>query len=146
MKIYFAGAIRGGRQDVSIYRTMIAHLQTHAEVLTEHVGNKALSDGGEHDLSDDQIHARDVAWLGECDAVVAEVTTPSLGVGYELGIAEKMGKPVLCLFDVSNSGFRLSAMLSGNPKTTVVRYQELDEAIEAIDQFIQQVTDPIGFS
>ena len=146
MQIYFAGAIRGGRQDVSIYHTMLTHLQTHAEVLTEHVGNKALSNGGEHDLSDDRIHARDVAWLGECDAVVAEVTTPSLGVGYELGIADTMGKPVLCLFEVSNSGFRLSAMLSGNPKTTVVRYQELDEAIEAIDQFIQQVSDPIGFS
>ena len=146
MKIYFAGAIRGGRQDVSIYHAMIAHLQIHGEVLTEHVGNKALSDGGEHDLSDDQIHARDVAWLGECDAVVAEVTVPSLGVGYELGIAEKLGKPVLCLFDASNPGFRLSAMLSGNPKTTVVRYQELDEAIEAIDQFIQKVIDRIGFS
>jgi len=146
MKIYFAGAIRGGRQDVSIYHTMIAHLQTHAEVLTEHVGNKALSDGGEHDLSDDQIHARDVAWLGDCDAVVAEVTAPSLGVGYELGIAEKLGKPVLCLFDASNPGFRLSAMLSGNPKTTVVRYQELDKAIESIDQFIQKVANHNGFS
>jgi nucleoside 2-deoxyribosyltransferase len=146
MKIYFAGAIRGGRQDVSIYHTMIAHLQTHAEVLTEHVGNKALSDGGEHDLSDDQIHARDVAWLGDCDAVVAEVTAPSLGVGYELGIAEKLGKPVLCLFNASNPGFRLSAMLSGNPKTTVVRYQELDKAIEAIDQFIQKVANRNGFS
>ena len=146
MKLYFAGAIRGGRQDASTYHAMIAHLQTHGEVLTEHVGSKALSDGGEHDLSDDQIHARDVAWLGECDAVVAEVTVPSLGVGYELGIAEKLGKPVLCLFDASNPGFRLSAMLSGNPKTTVVRYQELDEAIEAIDQFIQKVIDRIGFS
>ena len=72
MKIYFAGAIRGGRQDASTYHAMIAHLQTHGEVLTEHVGNKALSDGGEHDLTDDQIHARDMAWLEECDAVVAE--------------------------------------------------------------------------
>ena len=95
MQIYFAGAIRGGRQDASTYHAMIAHLQTHAEVLTEHVGNKALSDGGEHDLSDDQIHARDMAWLVECDAVVAEVTTPSLGVGYELGVAEKLGNTLL---------------------------------------------------
>ena len=145
MKIYFAGAIRGGRQDASAYHAMIAHLKTHAEVLTEHVGNEALSDGGEHELSDDQIHARDVAWLGECDAVVAEVTAPSLGVGYELGVAEKLGKPVLCLFDSGNPRFRLSAMLSGNPKMTVVRYQELDKAIEAIDQFTQKVANLNGF-
>ena len=138
MKIYFAGAIRGGRQDASTYHAMIAHLQTHAEVLTEHVGNKALSDGGEHDLTDKEIHARDVAWLEECDAVVAEVTTPSLGVGYELGVAEKLGKPILCLFDSGNPDFRLSAMLSGNPKATVAHYQNLAEAIEAIDLFVQQ--------
>ena len=140
MKIYFAGAIRGGRQDASTYHAMIAHLQTHGEVLTEHVGNKALSDGGEHDLSDEQIHARDVAWLEECDAVVAEVTTPSLGVGYELGVAEKLSKPILCLFDDGNPDFRLSAMLSGNPKVNVARYQELDGAIEAIDMFLEQST------
>ena len=138
MKIYFAGAIRGGRQDASTYHAMIAHLQTHAEVLTEHVGNKALSDGGEHDLSDKEIHARDLAWLEECDAVVAEVTTPSLGVGYELGVAEKLGKPILCLFDAANPDFRLSAMLSGNPKVTVARYQALADATEAMNRFIQQ--------
>ena len=138
MKIYFAGAIRGGRQDASTYHAMIAHLQSHGEVLTEHVGNKALSDGGEHDLTDKEIHARDVAWLEECDAVVAEVTTPSLGVGYELGVAEKLGKPILCLFDAGNPDFRLSAMLSGNPKPTVTRYQNLPEAIEAMDRFVEQ--------
>ena len=138
MKLYFAGAIRGGRQDASTYHAMIAHLQTHGEVLTEHVGNKALSDGGEHDLSDDQIHARDVAWLEECDAVVAEVTTPSLGVGYELGVAEKLDKTILCLFDDGNPDFRLSAMLSGNPQLTLARYQKLDEATKAMDLFVEQ--------
>ena len=139
MKIYFAGAIRGGRQDASTYHAMIAHLQNHAKVLTEHVGNKALSDGGEHDLSDKEIHARDLAWLEECDAVVAEVTTPSLGVGYELGVAEKLGKPILCLFDDGNPDFRLSAMLSGNPKAIVARYQTLEETVDAIDAFIHQI-------
>jgi len=138
MKIYFAGAIRGGRQDASTYHAMITHLQTHAEVLTEHVGNKALSDGGEHDLTDKEIHARDIAWLEECDAMVAEVTTPSLGVGYELGVAEKLGKPILCLFDSGKPNFRLSAMLSGNLKATVVRYQALTEAKDAMDLFVQQ--------
>ena len=140
MKIYFAGAIRGGRQDASTYHAMIAHLQTHAEVLTEHVGNMALSDGGEHDLTDKQIHARDMTWLEECDAVVSEVTTPSLGVGYELGIAEKLGKPILCLFDDGKPGLRLSAMLSGNPRATVTRYKTLEQATEAIDLFVRQNT------
>ena len=59
------------------------------------------------------------------DAVIAEVSQPSLGVGYEIGVAEKIGKPILCLFDESQSEFRLSAMLSGNPKVQVIRYRAI---------------------
>ena len=59
-------------------------------------------------------------------------------MGYELGVAEKLGKPILCLFDDGNPDFRLSAMLSGNPKSTIARYGELDEAIEAMNRFVEQ--------
>ena len=31
-------------------------------------------------------------------AIVAEVTQPSLGVGYEIGRAVAMGKRILCLY------------------------------------------------
>uniref|UniRef100_A0A4W2F8K6 2'-deoxynucleoside 5'-phosphate N-hydrolase 1 n=1 Tax=Bos indicus x Bos taurus TaxID=30522 RepID=A0A4W2F8K6_BOBOX len=44
------------------------------------------------------IHDWDLAWLQQADVVVAEVTQPSLGVGYELGRAVALHKPVLCLF------------------------------------------------
>jgi nucleoside 2-deoxyribosyltransferase len=44
------------------------------------------------------IYERDVAWLRESDFVIAEVTQPSLGVGYELGFAEAISKPILCLY------------------------------------------------
>ena len=51
-------------------------------MLTEHIGDAALSELGE--VGDDKkIHDRDLAWLIEADYLVAEVTTPSLGVGYE---------------------------------------------------------------
>jgi len=33
-----------------------------------------------------------------CPAVVAEVTQPSLGVGYEIGRAIEKNKKILCLF------------------------------------------------
>jgi len=50
MKIYFAGSIRAGRDDVSIYETMITWLQAYGEVLTEHVGNPALPEAGDDPL------------------------------------------------------------------------------------------------
>jgi hypothetical protein len=68
--------------------------------------------------------------------VVAEVSTPSLGVGYEIGVAEKTGKPILCLFDENQNEFRLSAMLSGNPNLQVIRYRAIGEAKRHITEFL----------
>ncbi|XP_019498312.1 PREDICTED: 2'-deoxynucleoside 5'-phosphate N-hydrolase 1 isoform X2 [Hipposideros armiger] len=58
------------------------------------------------------IHERDLAWLQQADVVVAEVTQPSLGVGYELGRAVALNKRILCLFR-PQSGRVLSAMIRG---------------------------------
>ena len=52
---------------------------------------------GESTKSDDEIFQRDNTRVYEADAIVAEVTIPSLGVGYELGIGESLGNPVICL-------------------------------------------------
>ena len=48
MKIYFAGSIRGGRDDADRYYDIINHLKKYGDVLTEHVGNDALTCSGEN--------------------------------------------------------------------------------------------------
>nr|XP_033794495.1 2'-deoxynucleoside 5'-phosphate N-hydrolase 1 isoform X2 [Geotrypetes seraphini] len=83
------------------------------------------------------IHDRDLAWLNQADVVVAEVTQPSLGVGYELGHAVAMKKTVLCLF-CSTSGRVLSAMVRGaeNGDHFLVRdYQEEEEIEKILEEY-----------
>ena len=138
MKIYFAGAIRGGREDQNLYFKLIEYIGTKADVLTEHIGLESISNAGEKKLSDFEIFNRDVDWLKSAQGVIAEVTTPSLGVGYELGIAETMNKPVLCLFRDSGEK-RLSAMLNGNEKFLCKNYFSLKEAKNYIDAFLAEV-------
>ncbi len=98
MKIYFAGSIRGGREDVKIYSEIIKYLCNYGEVLTEHVADPSLLVKGEQYLSDQEIHDRDMEWLLQSDVIVAEVTAPSLGVGYEIRAAVDLNKKVLCLY------------------------------------------------
>jgi hypothetical protein len=74
MKIYFAGSIRGGRTDVSVYQSLISCLSSFGEVLTEHVGDSSLSEKGDDGPDDSYIHDRDMTWLAACDYVVAEVS------------------------------------------------------------------------
>ena len=136
MKIYFAASIRGGRKDQEKYYDLIDFISTKAEVLTEHVGSESLQDLGESKLTDMEIYQRDMEWLESADAVIAEVTTPSLGVGYELGVAEKLNKPILCLFDQRIQEQCLSAMMAGNSKFKNSSYQSIDQAKQKIAEFL----------
>ena len=135
MKIYFAGAIRGGRSDAALYYEMIQYLQSFGKVLTEHVGDMGLTEEGDDGPDDPAIHDRDMAWLKDCDLIVAEVTLPSLGVGYELGWACALKKPVLSLYR-PESGKRLSAMISGSDAIVTAQYSDIDQAKEIIRKFI----------
>ncbi|CAO2607491.1 2'-deoxynucleoside 5'-phosphate N-hydrolase 1 [Lemmus lemmus] len=111
--VYFCGSIRGGREDQALYARIVSRLRRYGKVLTEHVAAAEPDPRGEEAAGGDQlIHEQDLAWLRQADVVVAEVTQPSLGVGYELGWAVALGKQILCLFR-PQSGRVLSAMIRG---------------------------------
>jgi hypothetical protein len=133
MNIYFAGSIRGGREDKVLYLEIIRLLGEYGYVLTEHIGDAQLTALGE--VSDDRmIHDRDLSWLKQSEYVVAEVTTPSLGVGYELGKATEWGKPILCLFR-PNDGRALSAMIAGSRGVKVREYRRVAELRGIFNEF-----------
>lgn len=123
MKIYFAGSIRGGQQDADLYKALIEELKQYGTVLTEHIGWQAQ----EVIMTDQEIHDRDLQWVKESDVVVAEVTTPSLGVGYEIGRAIEMNIPVVCLYRRIN-GNRTSAMIRGCSDLNCFEYTNLEQA------------------
>ena len=136
MKIYFAGSIRGGRDDADLYLQIINHLKRYGKVLTEHIGDKHLKLSGEVSLTDRDIHNRDLGWILESNVLVAEVSTASLGVGYEIALAIKNRKKVLCLYRPQD-GKRLSAMIAGSPNITNKQYNNLDDAKRIIDNFFK---------
>ena len=137
MKIYFCGSIRGGRHLAATYSRMISLLQSYGNVLTEHLGSDEEIETKDRVLSDKTIHDRDMQWIVEADLLVAEVTVPSLGVGYEIGRAIEMNKPVLCLFK-ENEDYYLSAMISGSEAVTMCYYKNLDEVQEAFEAFFRK--------
>ena len=135
LQIYFAGAIRGGRDDARLYTHLIRALDRFGRVLTQHVGDSELL-GQEQSMSETAIFERDMKWLRAADLVIAEVTTPSLGVGYEIAQALAWGKPTLCLFRPP-SGRALSALIAGNPALRVKNYVSQAEATALIEEFIR---------
>lgn len=136
-KVYFACSIRGGREDASYYGELVSIISKYAEVLTEVFADKKLTADGMANPSGD-IWSNDIRWIGQSDAIIAEVTNPSLGVGYEIAAAEKMGKPVLCLYR-KESDKKLSAMIEGSPGATVLEYSDVLSIEHAIASFMANV-------
>jgi nucleoside 2-deoxyribosyltransferase len=137
MNIYFACSITGGREFEPVYQAIIAALLTDEHTVpTAH-----LADSGvvalEAIASPREIYERDIAWICGCEALVAEVSTPSHGVGYEVAFALSIGKPVLCLYRV---GQPISKMLTGNSHAhiQVNSYQNTDNAIAIVRSFLSQ--------
>ena len=132
--IYFSGSISGGRKDVSIYCRIVDALRTAGfRVLAEAVIAGSITSKGE-DISKEEIFRRDLSWIDESDAVVAEISTPSLGVGYEIAYARYYRQiPIFCLYSPRHTS-RCTAMVSGDPHIRLIEYvdPELDAAVESL--------------
>ena len=133
-KIYFAGSIRGGRNDIELYQQIINYLQRFGEVLTEHIGNKQISGLGESGMTDQEIFRRDIEWLSSSDYLIAEVTVPSLGVGFEIARAVELQKNVLCLYRIQPEK-KLSAMIAGCSEIEVKEYESFEDLKLIIDHY-----------
>jgi nucleoside 2-deoxyribosyltransferase len=89
-------------------------------------------------LAPRDVYERDVNWIRNCDVLIAEVSVPSHGVGYEIGYALNIGKPVLCIHQKDR---RVSKMITGNTDhtLTVHEYLTADEAVSLINTYLHNL-------
>lgn len=137
MKIYFACSITGGRQDEDIYQVFVKEMEKMGcEVPTAHIAETGIEEIDAAEAPGD-IYNRDVSWIEESDLLVAEVTTPSHGVGYEIGFALNLGIPVICFY---RADANISKMILGNPHPDlqIFSYRDQFEAIELLRQLLTE--------
>ncbi len=135
MNIYFACSITGGRDFEPVYRAIITALLADGHVVpTAHLADPRVK-LFEGQVLPGEIYERDTAWIRACEALVAEVSTPSHGVGYEVAYALNLNKPVLCVY---REGQPVSKMLTGNshPSISVKSYRDAEEAVAIIRTFL----------
>ncbi len=137
MKFYFAGAIRGGREKVQTFIKINELLKEYGTILDEHVANPNVN-AIEQNNSETEIYNRDIEWIKNCDMVVAEVSTPSLGVGYELCYAEQLKIPIIVLYDQS---INVSAMIRGNEYFNLIPYSSDEELLEKLNNKLKSLTE-----
>jgi 2'-deoxynucleoside 5'-phosphate N-hydrolase len=143
--IYFSGSISGGRQDVGLYRWIVDHLEAKGHrVLAGAVATESVSAGGEA-LGEQAIFERDLSWIAEAAAaggvLVADVSVPSNGVGYEIAVARyRFGMPVIALYRPTHT-CRCSAMIRGDAGIVTIDYDEehLEDLFDRLDETLGKV-------
>lgn len=129
-KIFFTGSVRGGRAQQPSYEIIVHELRKYGQVLSEHVADNRISHYGETELTAKEILDREKRMVNEADIIVADISTPSLGVGYLIACASEQKKKVIALYRGANT-YKVSAIIKGDKHVSVYNY-EYDDEIEGI--------------
>ena len=135
MKVYFACSISGGRRDQVIYEEFVGYIESLGHTVLNSIISRndiLLNDGK---ITAREIFNRDTGWIDESDVLIAEVGTPSHGVGFEIAYALSNNKPVFCCYTKDRV---ISKMILGNPHhlLKICKYETVDELKKAINQFL----------
>lgn len=138
MIIYCAGPIRGDVTYQKLFIKVIDYLESQGHtVLAEFSGKFSSS----IPLTDKQTYKRDLKWIDGSKLMIAEISGPSLGVGFEIAYAIFQRKiPVLAIYnsEVQN----ISSMLAGcdSPLLTIQKYRDEDEMKRIIRNYISKLS------
>jgi len=135
--IYLACTVRGDRAGVTAARAIAARLERHGHhVLTHHL-LRDDADDLEAGLTEQAVFERDVRWLDTCDALVAEASGSSYGVGFEVGYvmarAPATGQRVFLLYDNAKRS-SVSRLVAGNNDRHCTTYAY--DSLAALERFI----------
>jgi 2'-deoxynucleoside 5'-phosphate N-hydrolase len=134
MIIYCASPIRGDRIYESIYKEIVSHVNS--------LGHTALSELSDKfrpaiPLTDIQIYKRDVKWMESSQLMIAEASSASTGVGFEVAyFLYHLKRPVLVLNKYGEK--TVSAMISGNDAEllTIQDYTGIEDMKKSISRYL----------
>jgi len=135
MKIYMSGSIYGGTEKIDTYKRLIEALKNYGEILDDQIADENTI-AKEAFQNDEDIYKDLEVKLNIADIIFAEVSIPSLGVGYELGFADKLGKRIIAIYDETYTP-KVSTMIRGNKRIELIPYNDISDIIDNLDEIIK---------
>ena len=135
MKVYISGSIYGGRQKVENYKAIIEKIEEFAEVLNKNIIDDDVIEK-ETFQKDNEIFEDLENKMREADFILADVTVPSLGVGYEIGFSDMIGKKIIAIYDL-NDIEKVSTMIRGNERIKLIGYHKIEEITDKLERLLE---------
>jgi nucleoside 2-deoxyribosyltransferase len=135
MKVYLGFTVAGNRSSIEAAKKILVALQSLGhEVLTSHLVSESAWEADRR-VSPQEVFARDMNWLAQCDLFIAEVTGSSFGLGFETGYLLGATAKKTILFFERDARHRISLLITGNthPNCVLMSYCRLEE----LDQLVR---------
>jgi len=129
MKVYLGFTVAGNRSSVQAAKKILGVLQSMGhQVLTSQLVREDAWDA-DRTVPPQEIFARDMKWLAQCDIFVAEVSGSSFSLGFETGYLLGATQKKTILFFERGAGERILLLITGNthPNCILVRYSQLED-------------------
>ncbi len=126
MNVFASLAVFGGRDYIENCKQLVQYILDHGHcVLNKHIVEDDL-----HELDEGstphQIHDQCKQWISEADIIIAEISTPSHGVGIELEYATQLGKPIFSFY-LEKEKKNVSKMIMGYKDIKKFSYTSPDD-------------------
>lgn len=126
MKVYLAVPLQKNRNNVLAKDVSNILQSLGCKIISEWV----LWDDPNPNLNRHAIYERNCEAIKSCELLVAELSSPSIGVGMEIMFAHSLGKKIICIY----SHTEISNMIRGLPDVILLSYKNLDDLKEKFDQ------------
>ena len=143
MKVYFTASLTGKNKYIKNYEIIMATIDKLGYKL---LSKNVLARKPEDILNEtpDEAYSyykKMVNWIKEADIVVAEVSYPSLGIGYEVALSLEEGKQVIVLYTGEREPYLLES--SQNDRLQIMEYklENLSQTIESSLNIARQQLD-----
>ncbi len=155
MNIYLTVSYRGASENKEDLLKLISHLESTGHRVSRRVfrSNSDKLESEEESIKNilsfknadlAEIHKTILRKIREADVVIADTSTSSSSVGYEIAMAQAERKPILVLHNKKRIGF-LADILGGNTAKIfkLVQYDEIEKSLAEVDAFLKSARDMI---
>lgn len=123
MKIYLAHSLTQAPEE---FKTEMVKLRKLLKTEHEVLEFKGLMAGTPED-----VYYHDVQCVKDCDILLAEVSYPAIGLGFEIATALQLNKKVIA---VAKTDAKISRLVLGitHPNYKFIRYEKIDQILNYI--------------
>lgn len=145
MKAYFSATITKDEKIKKRYANIVKALKKGGVEVSQYGSDKMspheLLNRTDQEIGD--VYKELVSYLKSADVYIAEISEPSVGIGYEINEAINLKKPVLAL-NHKESAFQPLATIQGLQSRFITYKEYTDDTIEEIlEEFLKAAKDKI---